>query len=486
MKNIIKKTLSFALAAMMLISLASCANTEVPNETTAASEVAAQTTLATPESTVDPTEVFELPAETQEYAGKLVILNSSGNTMVGLDDSTADTLEQAIFRRNAIMSERYGIEVSEIVVKSSKAATTAENEIMSGDPSFDVASLNYTNATKLARQDLWYDLASIDNISLEKSWWDQSANLNYSFGDHLYYTYSNMVTSHFDHVRCFYFNHTIMADNNLSVDELYQKAIDGKWTLEEMYSYAKDVYKDNGNGMADADDIYPVVGVPSTTYSALCSGADASYIKIDPKTSLPYAYFTTEEFVNAYNLILDTMSGENFFYTGCSKNTEATEMFVNGHALFLMTTIANSATMRTGMEDDFGFLPLPKRDLNQEHYTCNAPNPYSIAIPACTNEPERIGFALEAMAYHSTDTVRTTYFEIRLYGQTSRDALSWQTLDLIYSNIAYSIPVESSVGYSSKINGMMVEGSRDISSYIASVKTSMEKDIENFINEVSQ
>ncbi len=485
MKNFTKRILAAALAAMMLFSFASCANIADPEaETTAASVAPAQTTLAIEETTADPAEVFELPAESQEYAGKLVILNSSGLTAVGLDDTSADMLDQAVFRRNAIMSERYGVEVSEIVVKSSQAATTAENEISSGDPSFDVAMLNYTNSTALARKGLWYDLASINNISLEKSWWDQSANLNYRFGDHLYYTYSNMVTSHFDHVRCFYFNHTIMADNNLSVDELYQKAIDGNWTLEEMYNYAKDIYKDNGNGVADKDDLYPVVGVPSTTYSALCSGADASYIKIDPKTSLPYAYFTTEGFVNAYNLILDTMSGENFFYTGCAKNTEATDMFVNGHALFLMTTISNSNTMRSGMKDDFGFLPLPKRDTDQEHYTCNAPNPYSIAVPACVKDPERIGFILEAMAYHSTETVRSTYFEIRLYGQTSRDALSWQTLDLIYSNIAYSIPVQSTISYSSKINDMMVEGSRDISSYIASVKTSMEKDIENFINGV--
>lgn len=485
MTNNIKKILAFALAAMMIIPLASCANTGDVEQSTVPPAAEAQTTLPViDETTADPSEVFELPAETQEYAGKLVILNSSGISMVGLDDATADTLDQAVFKRNALMSERYGVEISEIVVKSSKAVTTAENEITSGDPSFDVASLNYNNATALARKGLWYDLADIENISLEKSWWDQSANRNYRFGEHLYYTYSNMETSHFDHVRCFYFNHSIMAANSLSVDELYTKAIEGKWTLEEMYNYAKDVYRDNGNGIADADDIYPVVGVPSTTYSALCSGADASYIKIDPKTSLPYAYFTTEGFIDAYNLILDTMSGENFFYTGCSKNTEATEMFINGHGLFLMTTISNSNTMRSGMSDDFGFLPLPKRDLEQEHYTCNAPNPYSIAVPVCVSDPERIGFILEAMAYHSTDTVRTAYFEIRLYGQTSRDALSWQTLDLIYSNIAYSIPVESSVGYASKINDMMVEGSRDISSYIKSVQSSMENDIEKFINGV--
>lgn len=184
-----------------------------------------------------------------------------------------------------------------------------------------------------------------------------------------------------------------MKTNNLDFDELYTKEIDGKWTLEGMHNYAKDLYRDDGNEIADAEDIYPRAGVPSTAYSVLCSGVDASYIRI-------------------------------------------------------------------------------------------VPNPYSMEIPYCIDAPERIGFALEAMVYHSTDTVRATYFEIRLCGQTSRDALFRQTLDLIYSNIAYSIPIESTISYSSAINDMMVEGSRKITSYIQSVKPSMKKDIEKFINEV--
>lgn len=484
-----KKFLSLIIAALMVISLAACADPATdPADTTGASTSSPSGSVSEEAAiTEDPAGVFELPAETQQYAGKVVFLNSATDSVVGVDDASAGLIDDAVYRRNAIMSERYGIEVSEIIVKSSKAATTAENEILSGDPTFDVAMLNNTNVSKLARQGLWYDFATIDNISLEKSWWDQSANTQLRYGDHLYYTYSDMITSHFDAVRCFYFNQTIMQKHGMSTNELYQTAIDGNWTLEEMYTYAKDVYSDeNGNGDADENDIYPVVGVPSTTYSALCSGSDASYIKIDPKTSLPYAYFTTEGFVSAYEQIMNIMTRENFFYTGCSKNTEATDMFVGGHSLFLMTTISNSNTMRTSMKEDFGFLPLPKRDTLQENYICNAPNPCSVAIPYCHEDPERIGFILEAMSYYSQDTVRTSYFEIRLYGQTSRDALSWQTLDIIFSNIAYNIPVQSTVNFSSAINERMVANQMDISSYIASVKSSVEKDIENFIKEVSE
>lgn len=480
-----KRFFCFIIAVLMLLSMVACADVEDPEDS---SEPAASldNTSDTAEITEDPDNVFELPTETQQYAGKIVFLNSSSSSIVGDDEDSSELIDEAVYRRNAIISERYGVEVSEIVVTSSKGATSAENEIMSGDPSFDVVMLNNTNISKLARQSLLYDLASINNLSLEKSWWDQSANLQLRFGDRIYYMYGDIMTSHFDAVRCFYFNQTIMQKHNLSTNELYQTAIDGNWTLEEMYNYAKDVYADNGNGIPDADDIYPVVGVPSTTYSALCSGADAHYIKIDPKTSLPYAYFTTDGFIEAYSKIMEIMTRENFFYTGFSKNTDATDMFVNGHSLFLMTTISNSNTMRTSMKEDFGFLPLPKRDTLQEGYICNAPNPWSVAIPYCHSDPERIGFILEAMSYYSQDTVRTSYFEIRLYGQTSRDALSWQTLDIIFSNIAYSIPVQTTVNFSSTINDKMVAGEMEIASYVASVKPSIEKDIANFINEVNK
>lgn len=161
-------------------------------------------------------------------------------------------------------------------------------------------------------------------------------------------------------------------------------------------------------------------------------------------------------------------------------------MFVNGHALFLLTTIVSSNTMRQSMSADFGFLPLPKYDTDQEKYICNAPNPYAIMVPSDSQNADRTGFILEAMSYISHDTVRTAYFEVRLYGRTSRDALSWQTLDIIYSNIAYSVPVESSVNYQSEINKMMVDNDRGISAYVASVKGVVEADIKKFIDNVNQ
>lgn len=483
-----KKIAIVVLAAVMLASLASCGVKGDPNVTTAGGGTTA------PAATVDPAQSFDLPDESMEYAGKFIILNGFSSattlfttcTMVSEDGGAGDALDTAIYRRGAIMKDRYGVDVRELPIATSQQYSTVEKDITSGSGSFDIAMINTTNVSKLALAGYCYDLAGINNISLEKAWWDQSANAQLRYGQHLYYTYSDMDTTQFDSVRCIYFNQALMKKHSMSTDELYKKAIDGSWTLDEMFTYAKDVYEDNGDGVANEDDIYPVVGVPSTSLSALLSGCDASYIKIDDATSLPYAYFTTERFGNVYGKILDVMFGDNFFYTGCSKNTKATNMFVNGHALFLLTTIVSSNTMRQSMSSDFGFLPLPKYDVDQEKYICNAPNPYAIMVPSRTADAERTGFILEAMSYISHDTVRTAYFEVRLYGRTSRDALSWQTLDIIYSNIAYTVPVESSVDYSTAINGMMVANDRGIASYVASVKGAVEGDIKKFIDKVNK
>lgn len=481
-------TVVILLAAAMLAAFASCGKTGDSDDTTRS---ASGTTGAV--ATVDPSESFDLPIESTEYAGKFVILNGFSNattlftncSMVSEDGGAGDALDTAIYRRGVIMKDRYGVDVRELPIATSQQYSTVEKEATAGSHSFDIAMINTTNVSKLAMAGYCYDLVTIDNISLEKAWWDQSANEQLKYGKHLYYTYGDMDTTQFDAVRCIYFNQALMKKHDMSIDGLYQKTIDGKWTLDEMYTYAKDVYEDNGDGVATADDIYPFVGVPSTSFSALLSGCDASYIKIDDQTSLPYAYFTTERFGNVYGKILDVMYKDNFFYMGCSKNTAATDMFVNGHALFLLTTIVSSNTMRQSMASDFGFLPLPKYDTDQEKYICNAPNPYAIMVPSNSEDPERVGFILEAMSYISHDTVRTAYFEVRLYGRTSRDALSWQTLDIIYSNIAYSIPVESSVNYASKINDMMVENDGGISAYVASVRNAVTGDIEKFIEKVS-
>lgn len=483
-----KKIIVSVLLVAMLLSFAACGGNGNSDITTSGSTTTASV------ATVDPDESFELPAESSDYSGKFIILNGFSSattlfttcTMVSEDGGAGDALDTAIYRRSIIMKDRYGVDIRELPVAVSQQYSTVEKDRNSSSHSFDIAMINTTNVAKLALAGYCYDLTTMDNISLEKAWWDQSANAQLRYGQHLYYTYSDMDTTQFDSVRCIYFNQELMRKHGMSTDELYKKAIDGKWTLEEMYTYAKDVFEDNGDGISDAEDIYPIVGVPSTTFSALLSGCDASYVKIDAATSLPYAYFTSERFGNVYDKILNVMFGENFFYTGCSKNTQATNMFVNGHALFLLTTIVSSNTMRQSMSADFGFLPLPKYDTDQEKYICNAPNPYAIMVPSDSQNADRTGFILEAMSYISHDTVRTAYFEVRLYGRTSRDALSWQTLDIIYSNIAYSVPVESSVNYQSEINKMMVDNDRGISAYVASVKGVVEADIKKFIDKVNQ
>lgn len=435
--------------------------------------------------TADPSTVFGLP-EKKEIGGELKVYNCFSDasslfitTALTVESTTGDTIGDAIYKRNQIIEENYGVKLVEIPVKVNDQNTTLRNSIQAGDNSFDFAMVRNNTVSALAMEGMCTDLAELESLDLEKVWWDQRANEQMRMGEHLYYTYSDFATTHYDMVRCFFFNKSIASEYELP--DLYSIVREGEWTLEKMQELGMQVSADNGDGVWNESDQYGFIGVPSTSLSAMLVGADAAYVTIED--GYPKIGFTTEHFVDAYNRILDCVFNDNFFYTGAKKNTVASELFVEGHSLFLLTTMSNTKTLRT-MDTDFGILPLPKYDAAQENYWCNSPSPYAIMIPYNNPDPERTAFLIEALSYYSYLEVRPAYFDVMLHGRVSRDEQSSEMLDLIFSNLMYTVPLETSVDYSSKINKMMQENDRSITSYLTSVQGTVEKHLDAFIEKI--
>ena len=257
--------------------------------------------------------------------------------MVSDTNGTADVLDSGI-TRNLLMKENYGVDVRELPVPQKNQRNSVENAIKADIVPFDIAMVNMENVPAIALGGYCYDLTKLNYVSLEKVWWDQSANVQLRMGQKLFYTYSDMDTTHFDAVRCIFFNQVLAQNNQIDPNDLYSLALDGVWTLAEMYEISKDTYIDNdASGKASAEDIFPMLGVPSTSMSALLSGFDSSYVKMDESTGFPYANFLTERFVDCYNEIMRVMHTPNFFWSGTSTNVAATEMFIKDQGLFLLT-----------------------------------------------------------------------------------------------------------------------------------------------------
>lgn len=111
------------------------------------------------------------------------------------------------------------------------------------------------------------------------------------------------------------------------------------------------------------------------------------------------------------------------------------ENFVAGNALFFSDSLSCTLTFRN-MDADYGILPIPMLDSNQERYYSFV-NPWvssALAIPAThTGEDlEFIGAVLECMGYYSMDTVAYEFYDVALKYQQSRDDDSMEMLDRIF------------------------------------------------------
>ena len=188
-----KRIISFLLAAILLCSAFVACDTTTPAQTTAG--------VVTTEAPVDTTpaeEVPDLPAPSElDIAGEFVML-VSGNSAVNdyeADENSETTVEQAIYRRNAVLNEKYGVEIiNEDVVKFGSATgsgtgfTKIYTDYMAGESNYDAAMIGTYDVATLAYSGYIHDLNDIEYLNLSKSYWDQKANKDLAIGGKMFYT----------------------------------------------------------------------------------------------------------------------------------------------------------------------------------------------------------------------------------------------------------------------------------------------------------
>jgi len=93
------------------------------------------------------------------------------------------------------------------------------------------------------------------------------------------------------------------------------------------------------------------------------------------------------------------------------------------------------------MVSDFGILPMPKYDEQQEDYM-NCPASFrmlTITIPVTNTRLELTGSVLEALSYYSKDTTVEAYYDANLQRKVSRDDESRHVLEIIFSTVTYDL-----------------------------------------------
>ena len=234
-----------------------------------------------------------------------------------------------------------------------------------------------------------------------------------------------------------YFN-KYMWENYYGGDDLYQIVKAGEWTLDKLTSYTTDMWQDSDgkNGLTEND----VVGLFHCT-SALCDGfagaAGVRFTEYDEENDA-YAFVLNEQhtfdFIDRMKLLLfesnSTFIGPDDFKIGLEKLSQNT-------ALFTPNILGGSIYLRS-MEKDYGIIPMPKLDTEQEAYTTFIHNGFSVVgIPTTVKEPDTMAAVTEALCAESYRRVTYAYYDTALKYKYNRDPQAVEMLDIITGNIRF-------------------------------------------------
>ncbi len=434
-----KRILAALLASLMLIpAMSACSDSQDDaKDTTAASE----TTLP---ADIEPAETGRAQAkdnlpEGYSLNGKtFTIVSRTQGCQIDVDgngEETGDVINDAVYNRTLSVEDRLKVEIQSQVITGAIAefGSAIEQTILAGDDVWQLVVPSSNTVISYQRDYLFQNAADNLYLDFDQPWWWTEAMKEVSLdGETIRYIVGDISLTNYYYCGGFFFNKRLYTDNGLNPEDLYNLVLDGKWTYDKLREQASSMYKDvDGDGaVSDAD----ILGfyLDTTEYVKFMEyGADVRRYSRDDKGHpvMDYDLDRASNTAEKLRTLLLESQGIKFFNI---KNRDYAP-FVEGRAVFYGALLGDTmnANLRN-MEDEYGLIPYPKLNEEQENYTNFIHNSsYYYTIPITCKNADEAGAVLEAMCSESYRSVIELFFETALKAKYSHDSQSAQCIDII-------------------------------------------------------
>ena len=425
-----KRILSLILACLMLLPLLiACSDKPDSGRTDPAGSGTASASPVTEPVTeyVFHDAVPELDFDGEEFD----ILQTSEKNWLYVEDLNGEKLNDAVYERNREMEERFNITIEEpVTVEWNDFISMATQLVTADDDQYDMASFLLRRVGELMKHDLLRNVLTLPYIDIDNPWYTQGLEDAVLDGKLIFLT-CDYTLSYTAATVAMFFNKTKWIDYLHSTEDLYQTVRDGKWTFDRLMEYSCDMYADlNGNGQRDGDDFYGFGSDPYACTNGFFYGANMRRMEIIGNSYSTYEIkmdILNEPVIDLYSklrLIMITSNGANW----------GTGVFYSGNALFTSFSVGRiTSPEMVDMEDDFGILPVPKWNEDQQEYYTNIDNQSSdvICVLKTVRNTELVGAMIEAMSAASYEQVVPLYCESVLELRGARDPESSEMLRMI-------------------------------------------------------
>ena len=437
------------IASILLPTLLSaCANVQQPP---------VDTTVAPVQSTASPQEATA-PANTPEKALGFAKEDNGNKTITILSNSatayefnteseTGDIVDDAVFKKDSMVEDYLGISINlihESGVYSDRKAFNAKitNDWSSGDGTFDLVNNVLTVTLPLSQQGVFVNVNDLQYNNLDQPWYIANMTENYGIKGKLYGILSDHSLSLYKDLSVIYFNADIWQELRSDTD-LYEMVRKGEWTLDRFLELTSEMAGDlNGDGQYDYDNdryAYFAESVPNGTWM---TALDIDFIDMNSDGSYTY-HGLTDQLNDAYSKLSDYYTSVPGVTVLDSANKgkgayPPRETFAEGRVAMMTNYIYATEYIRD-MEDDYGIIPIPKYDMNQESYiTQIGTSTSTFFIMQTAQDLDLISKFIECQAYFGYTEVSPIYYESALKTRYAKDPNMSQMLDIIRENATIS------------------------------------------------
>ena len=484
-----KRVLSLLCAILMLTSVVACGKTEEPAVTTIAGNDAATeaTTAATEPAETEPPKAFDSVPE-QNLGGDFQVLYAQADNCYEdfhAETLTGDVKNDLIYERNLMVEEKLGVDIQISWTDYKDVDAKCQLQVQSGSDDYDLFG-GHRISLALSYQGMQYNIKDITTIDLTKEWWDQGYVDAITINDSLYTVIGDIGVSTLLFVSSLTFNKRLMDEANIAYP--YDLVRDGKWTMDALYNMTVDYGSDlNGDGQVKReDDLLSIVGWSSESgYSNFYS---TGFAFINRDAAGDYAISYDSERLNAIIEKVVALWTTDYAYNNMGSGTAEHEItygiFPAGRALFSDIVLSKIGTFYSDMNDDYGILPLPKYDENQESYKSYLGFTIPILyLPNNAADAERTGTIMEALCTASYDNVTPQMYEIVTKLKNARDEDSSEMIEIIIRNkfidTAHFYDIE---GYGTLPTNVITSGSSNSASIIKAFEKIGKKEWEKIVN----
>ncbi len=454
--------------------------TKAPVDTTAP---AVEETTAAPETEYP---APEIPAVDYGGAEFRILVNEPREDMfpyseLDYSEEMGDVVNDAIFKRNAQITEKYKINIATTDVSTGQGKAKFLTSINAGNDDFHIAVIRINDIISLASAGYLADANTLPNIDADAPWYYQQLQDSVSIGgaDYALMGYLNMRI--FDTAGALFYNKNVV--NTFELPDIEQMVFDGKFTLDNFYELCAKVGNDlNQDGKLDETDMLGLTSHPGNLLNYFI-GAGGEFVSTNSE-GIPVYIGINERNEAILTKVMNIMLTEPaVLHQDSNLYKDYTGAFMADRSLFLSNGIYRIRSLAQEGAN-FGVLPLPKYDENQENYYIHigAKLGTAIGIPHNSGSMDMVTAVVEDMMYLSYQYIYPAHIEKTMQLRFATDENSTKIVKLLFNSLSLELSTALDLNCDTLLRTLGSTRSTNVVSAYESSAEKNAKQIETFVN----